>query len=154
MKKIYEKPVMLAERFVPNHFCSACGDGATTVTYYFMCDGGIQSGHYDVWIDTNKNGLLDGHNEHHSFWGYEWDEWVWDDEYLTDGKYFHPCEEKHSVTVPEGTSVEDIFPYGLMTTKGETSPVTAVRIWRGKDGNNVHCTTQLNSESFTPHNPS
>ena len=153
IKRKWGKPGLDVQVFMPNEYCAPCGDGTTQVTYYFMCDGGYASMQYDVWIDTNKNGKLDGHYVHHSGHG-GWDEWVWDDEYLTEGHYFHPCDEKHTVTVPEGTNVDDIFPYGLMTPKGWTSPVTPVRIWRGKNSDNVHCTTQLNSSSFTPHNPS
>ena len=152
-KRIWRSPVKGVQEFVPNNYCTPCGDGTTEVTYYFMCDAGIASGEYDAFLDKNQNGQLDGSYQ----WSWsEWrDVWVGTDELLTPGsRYFHPCNETHTVTVPAGTSVDDIFPYGLITPDGRTSPVTPVRIWRGDNNDNVHCTTNLRSESFTPHNPS
>jgi hypothetical protein len=159
MKKIYEKPVMLAEVFVPNMYVAACDQSGATQTYYFMCDGGFQSGQYDVVMDSNGNQTLEGVWR----WNFARQTYQWGysdngerDNLLTAGKYFHPCNKKHTVTVPYGTSVEDIFPHGWMQTKDSHSNTdwTAVRIWRGENNDNIHCTTNLRSEDFIPHNPS
>ena len=144
MKKFYEKPVMQVEFFVANHFCSACGDGTTEVTYYFVCDGAVGDySNYKVYLDSNNNG--------------QWDQYR--DTNLTSGwSSYHPCNEPHTVTVPKGTSIDNIFPKGFMIPYNygsmDTDNVTPVRIWRGEHNDDVHCTLALKESEFTPHNPS
>ena len=145
-KKYYSKPFMAMERFKPQEYCAPCGDGPTTVTYYFECDAGNPSSRYDVILDSNGDGEPSGHS---SFFG-----WIWDDTNLTPSTwYFYPCEKRHEVTVPAGTIVDAIFPFGFMFPEGGHDSATKipVRIWRGDNGNEVHCTTNLRSESYTPH---
>ena len=157
MKKQWGKALVGIQEFVPSEYCVPCGDGATEVTYYFMCDGGFATGHYDVWKDVNKNGIFDTHVEHHGPTIIDWDGWdetVIDEELLTPRTYYHPCGFTHTVTVPKGTNVDDIFPYGFITPDGQTSPVTQVRYYHATDGTGYHCTTTLKSSEFTPHNPS
>ena len=162
-KKTYSKPVMSAQRFEPQEYCVPCGDGATEVTYYFMCDGGFGNTPYDAWLDDNpKNGSLDGEWVRNWQGRYQWgngDSWltyyhnysVW---------YFHSCQERHEVTVPAGTNIDNIFPFGFIQQKStnsdghNTGAVIPVRLWRGDSGSEIHATRQLNSSSFTPHNPS
>ena len=151
-KRIWKSPVNGVQEFVPNNYCAPCGDGETTVTYYFTCDAGTPNRYHNAFLDSNGNGQLDGHYETEGSGIFEHDVWVWDDQRLT--RTYHPCNETHEVTVAAGTSVDDIFLYGFITPNGQTSPVTTVRIWRGDNNDNVHCTTNLRSESFTPHNPS
>ena len=157
-RKEYKKPVMFAEQFNPQAYCAPCGDGTTMVTYYFMCDGGFGDTHYNVWLDDNpKDGQLTG-VWRTNYWGNL--QWANNDQgnhdtWLTAGKYYHSCQKTHTVTVPAGTSVEDIFPYGFIQLKSDqTAEVIPVRIWRGENNDNIHCTRALNSDSFTPHNPS
>ncbi len=156
-KKVYSKPIMMIETFVPQEYCAPCGDGATEVTYYFMCDGGFGNTHYNVWLDDNpRDDQLTGR------WGRSplSVDWTWGysdqgyrDTWLTSGKYYHSCNKTHTVTVPKGTSVEDIFPYGFLQVKGDRDgEIIPVRLWRG-DGS-IHATRTLNSSEFTPHNPS
>ncbi len=159
MKKIYEKPVMQVEFFVANHYCSGCGDGTTEVTYYFMCDGGFGQTHYNVWLDDSPHdnqltGRWTTNWQGNSVWGYnnqgDRDTWLTPSTY-----YYHSCQESHTVTVPKGTSVDDIFPYGFIQVKSnQSSEVIPVRIWRGDNNDDIHCTRTLNSSEFTPHNPS
>lgn len=158
-KKDWISPRTGFQEFVPQEFIAACDQSGATQTYYFMCDGGYQSGKYDVVMDSNGNQTLEGVWR----WNSAWQTYQWGysdngdrDNLLTAGKYFHPCNEKHTVTVPYGTSVEDIFPHGWMQTKDSHSNTnwTAVRIWRGDNNDNIHCTTNLRSEDFIPHNPS
>lgn len=155
-KKTYSKPVLSAQRFEPQEYCVPCGDGATEVTYYFMCDGGWGNTHYNVWLDDNpKDNQLTG-RWRQNFWG----SWQWanndngdSDTWLTPGQYYHSCNKTHTVTVPKGTSVDDIFPYGFLQVKDDRNgEVIPVRLWRG-DGS-IHATRTLNSTEFTPHNPS
>ena len=145
-KKVYGKPLMFAEEFVPQEYCAPCGDGATKVTYYFVCDAGIPQTYHTVYLESNgRDGLQTGN----IFGG--------NDTWLT-GTY-HPCSEPHSVTVPKGTSIDNIFPKGYLIIEhgsgwGTTYETVRVRIWRGEDGRNVHVTTTLQESEFTPHNPS
>ena len=77
-----------------------------------------------------------------------WYDWEGYDEYL--GR-FHACNAEHSVTVPKGTSIDDIFPMGLISRNSYGSSTTPVRVWRGEDGNNIHCSTSLTESEYTPH---
>lgn len=156
-KKVYSKPIMMIETFVPQEYCAPCGDGATEVTYYFMCDANY--GSY-VWLETNGTPGLQAKTET-NFFGRE--QGVWN---RTDNDYdltwasresrwgnFSPCGEKHTVTVPKGTPIDDIFPHGYTSYYTTGRNATPVRVWT--DGNtNTHVTSQLNSSEFTPHNPS
>lgn len=164
-KKTYSKPVLSAQRFEPQEYCAPCGDGTTMVTYYFMCDGGFGNTPYDVWLDDHpQNGSRDGNWVYNYLTGrYQWSSTG--DSWLTNYRqgsvwYFHSCQERHEVTVPEGTSIDDIFPFGFIQQKNtssdghNTGAVIPVRLWRGDNGGEIHATRQLNSSSFTPHNPS
>lgn len=156
-KKTYSKPTISAQRFEPQEYCAPCGDGQTEVTYYFMCDGGWGDTPYNVWLDDSpKDNKLTGEWRLSLYTG----GWTWGyndngdrDTWLTSGKYYHSCNKTHTVTVPKGTSVEDIFPYGFLQEKYDRNgEVIPVRLWRG-DGS-IHATRTLNSSEFTPHNPS
>lgn|GEM_PF-3931919 len=160
IKRKWGKPGLDVQVFMPNEYCAPCGDGATKVTYYFMCDGGWGDTHYNVWLDDNpKDNQLTGNwREQVSIFGTSW--WTWGyndngdrDTWLTSGLYYHSCNKTHTVTVPKGTSVDDIFPYGFLQNKYDRGGgVIPVRLWRG-DGS-IHATRKLNSSQFTPHNPS
>lgn len=51
-KKTYEKPMMRAERFVPNVYCKVC--------YSIVCKTDAYNGYYNyLYNDTNDNGELD-----------------------------------------------------------------------------------------------
>ena len=149
-KRNWGKPEVGVQLFMPNEYCAPCGDGTTMVTYTFWCDAG--SGSYYVWLDNNiLGGPAEGDwVEVGSGWYTEY-EWQGNDEYI--GR-FHPCQATHSVTVPKGTSIDDVFPYGLISKQQSGYNTTRVRIWRGDDGNNIHCTTHLDESEYTTHNPS
>ena len=157
MKKIYEKPVMLAELFVPNYFCAGCGDGTTEVTYYFMCDSEV--GSY-VWLETNGEAGLQAKTET-NYMGRQ--QGVWN---RTDTDYdftwasresrwgnFAPCGKTHKVTVPKGTPIDDIFPMGYASFYTTGRNATPVRVWTD-GGTNTHTSTHLDATEYTPHNPS
>lgn len=151
MKKQWGKPLTGVQRFVPQYCQTPCGDGTTMVTYNFWCNAGNGRSYY-VWLDNNTiGGDAEGDwYEVSSGWTTEY-EWRGQDEYI--GR-FHACEASHSVTVPKGSSIDDIFPLGLISRNMYGTNATRVRIWRGEDGDNIHCTTKLDTSEFTPHNPS
>lgn len=122
MKRVYESPRAYAEMFTPNEYVAACGDSGTV--YKFKCDaGGGVSG--SVYLETNgQDGLQRGLD----FWN--------NDDYLSS---YYACNIEH-----EADSKDD-FLDGYYVVKGNVTPVI---VWRGPDGNNTHCTTNLNMDSW------
>lgn len=147
MKKIYEKPVMLAELFVPNYFCAGCGDGPTTVTYKFVCNAGSYTRWQDVYLETNGvPGLQTSGNP-----------WtgVRADRYINE---YHACNETHDVTLSadEPFNIDETFPKGYVIAEiGSGSSfhyeTLEVRIWTGEHNDNLHCTTNVEESQYTPH---
>ena len=144
-KKAYSKPLVLAEKFIPQNYIAACSPDQTYVTYQFWCNAG--SGNYKVWLDSNNNGTLDSQDRQLTSNGF----------FGIGATVFTPCNEAHSVTVPKGQSIDNIFPkgfiwqydYGLI---GDSA--LPVRIWRGENDDDIHCTFVLDEEEFTISNPS
>lgn len=124
MKKKYVSPVMVGEMFTPDEYCSTCG--VSGKTYYFKCDAG-------------RYGTLLGYRVYDN--GPDGKAGTRDDIYINN---YTPCDKTH---VAEST---DEFINGYMCKdwgfiQGEAIPVI---IWRGEDGHNVHCTTNLDIESW------
>lgn len=147
-KKTYSKPLMAAQQFEPQEFVAVCPPSETYVTYEFWCDASVTAygatyGYYHIYLD-NGDGVFDERT----------------DTDLTQGQVYSPCGETHSVTVPIGTSIDDVFPKGWLvplrnyTYQEVTSRTIPVRVWRGENGDNGHCTRQLNEDEFTIKNPS
>lgn len=122
MKRTYVRPTMVGERFVANEYVAACGDSGTV--YKFKCDaGGGYSGH--VYLETNgKPGFQEG------FLG------MGGDRYLSD---YHACGITHDA------DTADTFLDGYYVRRGN---VTQVKVWRGEDGKNTHCTTKLDMSKW------
>ena len=151
-KKTYSKPQMAAQRFEPQEFISACPPSETFVTYEFWCDARVTSyganRRYHVYFD-NGDGVFNtsGYNADRSAMPSNWS--------------YSPCMQTHSVTVPKGQSIDDVFPKGwLVPLTGygteQTDQAVAVRIWQpnSTDYANTHCTRQLSEDEFTIKNPS
>lgn len=135
-KKVYSKPMLKSEAFVPQSYVAACGDSGTD--YYFTCDaGGGVSG--KVWLETNRvPGLQEtgkwvqtGTFPWQGYWEYESDQSL--------GGY-HACNEKHTA------SSLDEFPLGYYKANG-SSAVINVRVWT-EGGTDVHCTENLDISSW------
>ena len=119
----YVRPIMDVENFTANDFIAACGD--SNYEYLFECNansGGWFTNGGSVYVDSNKNG--------------EWSA-------LTDERLgsYSPCSEKHK------TQNGDDFLDGFLVA-GLGTKVKKVKIWRGEDGNNIHCTTNLDMNSW------
>ena len=129
MKKEYVTPMMVGERFAPNEYVAACGDSGTT--YLFTCDaGGGESG--TVYLETNDQKGLQKN----------------EDKYLSG---YHACGTKHKA------DSTDAFLEGYYVTKKwqwegwkpvEIETITPVIVWRGPKGDNTHCTTNLNMDTW------
>lgn len=132
MKKEYVRPTMIAEQFFANEYVAACGESGKV--YKFECnagDKGLMTFPYKVYVDSNDNGVYD-----------EWFLWKEGDEYL--GTY-HACGVTHEA------KTTDTFLSGFMidTRWDKDSTPQKVIIWRGPDGTNVHCTTNLDMSTWT-----
>ena len=123
MKKTYVKPTINVENFAANEFIAACGD--TNYEYLFVCNansGGWFGDGGSVYVDTNKNGR----------WNPGRDERL--------GSY-SPCQDTHNTK--DGDEFLDGFLVANIGTK-----VMKVKIWRGEDGHNIHCTKNLDMNSW------
>ena len=123
MKKRWEEPRILVQKFMPNEYVAACGD--ENKVYNFVCDaGGGTPG--TVYQDSNNNGRLDLR-----------------DEALTGHilETYHACGKTHSAPT------DDEFIDGFYVPISNPLEVTKVIIWT-EGGTNVHCTTNLNKDSW------
>ena len=127
MKRRYERPSDYIEEFTPNEYVAACGDSGTV--YKFKCDaGGGDSGR--VWLETNgKQGLQIEKGK-----GYKKDTYL--------GRY-HACGTTHEAKSTD--SFLDGYYINIINFSGE---VQDVKVWRGTKGNNIHCTTNLNKDTW------
>lgn len=136
MKAVYESPRMMVQPFVPDEYVAACGDSG--VTYLFKCDaGGGVSG--NVYVESNGAAGLQTNRQ----WiqtGDDWWEGYWQPADRSLGGY-HACGTTH-----EADSQDD-FLNGYYVSYRSGS-VTDVIIWRGPHNNNVHCTTNLDQDSW------
>ena len=138
MKKAFEMPKIVVEQFVPNEYVAACGD--ENKVYKFVCDAGDINGSYRVMTNGN-DGVANGFPDY-PYYG--------DDVELTDGiifgSYYHPCGETHEAPYLDAFINGYIVPKGELNLEENRTPVI---IWRGIDGRNIHCTTNLNINSWT-----
>lgn len=124
MKKEYVRPMMMGEKFLPNEYVAACGD--QNKVYKFQCDATGGTLGY-VYQETNgKPGLQ-----------------IVGDTLLTGlGGGYHACGKTHEAP----TSDEFLDGYYIVSEGGVAA--VPVKIWRGEDGKNVHCTTNLDMDSW------
>lgn len=125
MKKRWEEPRILVQKFMPNEYVAACGD--ENKVYKFVCDaGGGTPG--TVYKDSNHNG--------------KWD--LIGDEALTGHilPTYHACGKTHSAPT------DDEFIEGFYLPNSDPFKATKVIIWTD-GGTNIHCTTNLNMNEWT-----
>lgn len=122
--KSYIKPVFNVEHFAANEYVAACGDSGTV--YKFTCDaGGGKTG--TVYLETNgRPGLQTGWGGDRSLGGY------------------YACGTAH-----EAESDDEFLQGYYVTSNGWWgSTTTEVIVWRGPHNDNVHCTTNLDKDSW------
>ena len=135
MKK-WSRPVTMVQKFEANEYVAACGDSGTT--YLFKCDaGGGVSG--KVYVESNGVNGLQTTRDWVQTGDWPWEgEWVPADQSL--GGY-HACGTTHEADSDD----EFLSGYYVPYSSGN---VTDVIIWRGPYNDNVHCTTNLNKDSW------
>ena len=131
----YIKPTMEGEVFAANEYiAAACGESG--VVYKFTCDAGNgKSG--SVYLETNGTpGLQTGRGG---------------DRYLSG---YHACGTTHEAESTDGFLdgyyvTEEWVPGTGWGDWGHVETVTTpVIVWRGPRGDNTHCTTNLNMDSW------
>lgn len=135
MKKTWEEPKIMVQKFVANEYVAACGTSGTV--YNFVCDAG--NGVYgSVYQETNgQPGLqADGQNSDTRIVTYSNIPFVGPSGY-------HACGTKHKAESNSG------FFDGYYCARGNTYNPVPVIIWKGEHSDNVHCTTQLNMNEWT-----
>lgn len=127
MKKEWIRPLTKVQQFLPNEYCSTCGQEKQV--YKFVCDAETKwgSGLTGSTVYANGSDGISGTS---------------DDVKL--GSYKH-CGTTHEAS----TSDEFISGYMIKNVLGvPTGSRLNVIIWRGEDGKNIHCTTNLNKDSW------
>lgn len=124
-KNVWVQPQTAVQQFVANEYVAACGD--TNYEYLFKCDamGGI----------TGTVFYSDGDDKFEPFGD---DRWM--------GTGYQACGDKHK------TEVGDEFIEGWYVTGWSAMTggglYTKVMIWKGEDGNNIHCTKELDMKKW------
>ena len=127
-RRVWTRPVTEVQKFEANEYVAACGDSGTT--YFFKCDagGGIRG---SVYQETNGYpGLQTGGRRSDR----ELTSWPF--------SYYYACNARH---VAEST---DDFLNGYYCPNDNTRDARQVIIWRGRRGNDIHCTTNLDQDSW------
>lgn len=131
-RRVWIRPFTEVQKFEANEYVAACGDSG--VVYKFKCDaGGGESG--NVYVETNGVDGLQTRGEWVGGWGGHWQK---ADQSL--GGY-HACGTTHEAESDDGFLKGYYVPY-------RSGDVTKVIIWRGPYNNNVHCTTNLDQNSW------
>lgn len=129
MRKMWNEPEILVEKFMPNEYVAACGESG--VVYKFTCDagGGIPG---SVYQETNNiPGLQTGRGGDKEIATYAFG-----------GLFgYHACGTTHEAESDSG------FYDGYYCARGEGDPVKVI-IWKGEHNDNVHCTTNLDKDSW------
>ena len=124
MKKTWEEPKIMVQKFVANEYVAACGASGTV--YNFVCDAGEKDTKYAVKDANGKVATISG--------------------YYMDGKndWYKPCGETHQAESDSGF----LTGFHLDDPKTKTDENIKVIIWT-QDNTDVHCTTQLDMNKWT-----
>ena len=128
MKKMWEEPKILVQKFMPNEYVAACGDSG--VVYNFECNAGSRRESYNVYYDNGRPLASSNGNEEWSapFPGY------------------HPCGATHEAESDSG--FYDGYMYLQDWWGDNTGNRIDVVIWTDR-GRDVHCTTNLDMDEWT-----
>ena len=128
MKKRWEEPRILVQKFMPNEYVAACGDSG--VVYNFECNAGNRQDSYNVYYDDGRPLASSNGNE-------EW--------FAQFGGY-NPCGATHKAESDSG--FYDGYMYRQNGWGNNTGDRIDVVIWTDR-GSDVHCTTNLDMDDWT-----
>ena len=133
MRREWMEPVIEVQEFVANEYVAACGDSGKV--YNFQCNAGSYNHYGKVYLETNGKAGLQTQG------GMEWvngkPKRYHADRHLTNS--YHACDTTHIANSKDGF-------FDGYYLRGDT--LLKVIVWRGEDGNNVHCTTNLDINSW------
>lgn len=122
MKRAYVRPTMVGERFVANEYVAACGD--QNKVYKFKCNAQEWTGS-TVWLngpdgqpETSDDVILGTYGRCGT-----------EHEAKTTDEFYNGYLKKNILGIPSG-------------------PRKDVIVWRGETGDNIHCTTNLNINTW------
>lgn len=124
MKKTWEEPKIMVQKFVANEYVAACGDSG--VVYNFECNAGEPNTRYAVKDANGKVARISGKKM----------DGVW--------RFYHPCGETHEANSNSGF----LTGYHLDNPWTPEDEHIEVIIWTDYD-RDVHCTTQLDMNKWT-----
>ena len=128
MKKTWEEPKIMVQKFIPNEYVAACG--ASGVVYNFECNAGNKQDHYNVYYDDGRP-LASSNGE---------EEWV------APFAGYHPCGATHKAESDSG--FYDGYMYLQNKWGNNSGERIDVVIWTDR-GRDVHCTTNLDMDEWT-----
>ena len=126
MKKRWEEPRILVQKFMPNEYVAACGD--ENKVYKFTCDAPTEWGSGLVYVESNGEPGL----QVSLFGGGD-----------TFRSNYHPCGETHEAPVTD----DFLQGYYIHDLKSVFNP-TQIIIWTGLNNDNTHCTTNLEMSTW------
>lgn len=131
MKKTWEEPKIMVQKFMPNEYVAACGDSGTV--YKFECNAGDRWGGYSVYLNGD-DGIA--HTSDDIFW-------CGGSDAVRGNRTYGRCGGTHSA----GDN-NDFFP-GYIQKKGFFGEMKEekVIVWTD-NGTNTHCTTNLDKDSW------
>ena len=123
-RKVWRRPLTEVQKFEANEYVAAC-EGENRV-YKFTCDAGW-TGLTGSTVYTNGPDVIVATNDDVELGGY------------------HKCGQTH-----EASTSDDFIPgYLRKNILGiPAGEIQEVIIWRGEDGNNIHCTKNLRMDSW------
>lgn len=124
-KRAYIKPVLESETFVPQNYIAACG--VLNKVYLFTCDAGW-TGISGSTVYTNGLDGIPGTRDDEKLGSYG--KCGATHEAKTTDEFIHGYLRKNVLGLPAGEK-QDVI------------------IWRGDDSNNIHCTKNLDINSWT-----
>lgn len=131
MKEMWTEPRIEVQKFAANEYVAACGDSGTV--YYFKCDAGDRWGGYSVYLNGE-----DGkpHTNDDVFW-------CGGPGAVRGNRTYSRCGETHKA------EDNNDFYSGYIRRKGVFGSVEEenVIVWT-ENGNNTHCTTNLNMDEW------
>lgn len=128
-QQVWSSPKTAFEEFVPQNYIAACGDSGKE--YFFTCDGG---GGYSggVWHETNGIEGLQSSGKNA-------------DERISRGDCsYSACNKEHTASVDSDFIFDCYF---KRCGRSDESAIEVV-VWRGPEGNNTHCTANLDINSW------
>ena len=143
-KRVYNKPMLITEAFVPQEYVAACTN-ESGVIYKFACDASKGS----LYLEDNgvdgfqANAFCNcgqGHDSEYKdwpFWEKQCSNWIDGDSWLGN---FSPCPAAHEA------SSTDVFVDGYIVNG---SSVQDVIVWRGANGGEGHATAQLDKNEWS-----